>query len=131
MRRRAHKDDAAATEERATGQRFSASADEVVAKKCVSDAMRPGPAGLMARADTRAVVAMEVFVEQQVIAPERIVLELRRDAEHRAAPVARPAGRCAVSRAVISCRHLVEVIARPGSGRAFDSEVRLRSSRSS
>ena len=35
----------------------------------------PGPPGLMAGADAGAVVAMEVFVEQQVVPPVRIALE--------------------------------------------------------
>src|SRR5438046_6366097 len=34
-----------------------------------------GPAGLMARAETGAVVAVEVFVEQDEIAPVRVFLE--------------------------------------------------------
>src|SRR5271169_7097448 len=36
---------------------------------------QPGPSGLMTGADTGAVVAMEIFVEQQVIPPIGIVLE--------------------------------------------------------
>src|SRR5690349_6856097 len=34
-----------------------------------------GPAGLVARAEARAVVAVEVFVEQDQVAPVRILLE--------------------------------------------------------
>src|SRR6476661_1083224 len=33
-----------------------------------------GPAGLMTRADTRAVIAMEVLVEEEVIMPMRVTL---------------------------------------------------------
>src|SRR5215469_16889032 len=44
---------------------------------------QPGPSGLMTGADASAVVAMEIFVEQQVIPPVVIVLELRSAAEHR------------------------------------------------
>src|SRR4051812_44174285 len=44
-----------------------------------------GPAGLMARADTRTIVAVEEFVEQDTVAPVRIVLELVCAPEHRPA----------------------------------------------
>ena len=44
---------------------------------------QPGPAGLMAGAEPRAVVAVEVFVEQDVVAPVGIGLELLRAAVHR------------------------------------------------
>jgi hypothetical protein len=43
----------------------------------------PGPTRLMAGADAGAVVAMEVFVEQQIVAPIRIALEFFGAAEHR------------------------------------------------
>ena len=45
-----------------------------------------GPAGLMARADPGAVVAMEVFVERDQIAPVWVVLEFFRAAENRSPP---------------------------------------------
>src|SRR5262245_46324864 len=45
-----------------------------------------GPSGLMARADSCAVVAVEMLVEQQMIAPVGIGLNLRSAAEDRAAP---------------------------------------------
>src|SRR5262249_27865327 len=41
-----------------------------------------GPPGLMARTEPRAVVAVEILVEQQQIAPVRVVLERRRAAVH-------------------------------------------------
>src|SRR5271166_5543350 len=44
---------------------------------------KPGPPRLMTGADTGAVVAMKVFVEQQVIPPVRIALELLGSPEHR------------------------------------------------
>src|SRR5271165_2294699 len=44
---------------------------------------QPGPSGLMTGANTGAVVAMKVFVEQQVIPPVRIALELLGPPEHR------------------------------------------------
>src|SRR5690348_8886423 len=46
-----------------------------------------GPARLVTRPEPGAVVAVEVLVEEQVIAPVRVVLELLRSAEHRAAAV--------------------------------------------
>src|SRR5262245_6638288 len=45
----------------------------------------PGPAGLMTGADTGAVVAVKVFVEQQVVAPARVCLEFLGAAIDRAA----------------------------------------------
>ena len=48
---------------------------------------QPGPAGLMRRADTPSAVAMEVFVEQQIVAEVRIRLELRGFAKDRASPL--------------------------------------------
>ena len=44
----------------------------------------PGPARLMARTQSSAVVSMEVFIEEDVIAPMRIALELLRAAVDRA-----------------------------------------------
>src|SRR5829696_9404360 len=43
----------------------------------------PGPSGLMTRAQPGAVVAVEVLVEEHMIAPVRIILECRRAAVHR------------------------------------------------
>src|SRR5271167_424919 len=43
----------------------------------------PGPTRLMAGADPGAVVAMEVFVEQQIVPPIRIALEFLGASEHR------------------------------------------------
>src|SRR5690242_17265259 len=42
-----------------------------------------GPAGLVARTDARTVVAMEVFVEGNQVAPVRIILEFRGRAKDR------------------------------------------------
>ena len=39
-----------------------------------------GPAGLMTGANTRTVVTVKVFIEQQQVAPVRILLELLRAA---------------------------------------------------
>src|SRR5215471_383145 len=47
----------------------------------------PGPAGLMARAEAGSVVAVEVLVEQDEIAPVRVLLELARSPIHRSPPV--------------------------------------------
>ena len=47
--------------------------------------MTPGPAGLVARAKAGAVVAVEVLVEEDVVAPVRVVLELLRAAVDRPA----------------------------------------------
>src|SRR5271169_6674554 len=46
------------------------------------------PPGLVASADARAVVAVEVFVKREQVAPVWITLELLRAAKHRAPPVA-------------------------------------------
>src|ERR1041385_8833461 len=48
---------------------------------------QPCPSGLVARSQSGSVVAMEVFVEQQIIAPIRIGLEFFRAPIHRQAPV--------------------------------------------
>ena len=48
---------------------------------------QPGPAGLVTSADARSIVAMEVLVEQNTIAPVRIFLKLL------CAPENRPAAR--------------------------------------
>src|SRR5262249_6147498 len=43
---------------------------------------RTGPAALVQGADTAAIVAMEVFVEQRVVAEVRIALQFRRHHQH-------------------------------------------------
>jgi hypothetical protein len=48
---------------------------------------QPCPARLVTRADTCPVVPVEVFAEQYVVAPMRIVLKSVRSAEHRAFPL--------------------------------------------
>src|SRR5215469_12663935 len=44
------------------------------------------PSGLMACAETRTVVTMEILVEENVVLPVRIFLKLLRSAVHRALP---------------------------------------------
>src|SRR3954464_11824429 len=51
---------------------------------------RPGPPGLVAGADAGAVVAMDVFVEQDEIAPVRILLKLCGAAVYRPAAILAP-----------------------------------------
>ncbi len=48
---------------------------------------KTGPAGLMTGSDTRAIVAMKVLVEEQMVTEVRIVLHLRVGAEDRSLPV--------------------------------------------
>ena len=72
-----------------------------------------GPAGLMARADTGAVVAVKVFVERDQIAPVRIGLELFRAAENRPLPIRVAQGRSASSRRDISSATSQSVIIFP------------------
>src|SRR5262249_15126204 len=48
---------------------------------------QPSPSGLMAGADAGTIVAMEIFVEQQVIPPVRIVLEFLGAAEYWPQPI--------------------------------------------
>src|SRR5262249_56884084 len=47
----------------------------------------PAPSGLMARAETRAVVAVEVLVEQEEVPPVRVVLESPCASVHRSPAV--------------------------------------------
>jgi hypothetical protein len=54
-----------------------------VAKIFDQGADDPRPSGLMARTDAGAVVAVEIFVKQQVIAPIGIALEFFHAAKHR------------------------------------------------
>src|SRR6185436_4567248 len=44
---------------------------------------QPGPAGLVGRAEPRTRVAMKVFMERQIVAPIRIMLELVNGAVNR------------------------------------------------
>ena len=53
----------------------------------ISSATRPGPAGLVARPETGAVVAVEVLVEEHVVLPRRVLLQALDPAEARPAPV--------------------------------------------
>src|SRR5512133_455171 len=59
-------------------QLCSIEASEQLAHHC----NRPGPPGLMARSQPRTVVAMEIFVEQEQVAPMRVVLEFLRSTIH-------------------------------------------------
>src|SRR5215469_4363539 len=43
---------------------------------------QPGPSGLVTGADAGAIVAVEIFVEQKIVPPVRVALELLSDAEH-------------------------------------------------
>ena len=52
------------------------------------------PAGLMAGAESRAVVAVEIFVEQHVIAEMRIALKFLRAAKDRPPPCSSRRNRC-------------------------------------
>ena len=60
-----------------------------------------GPAGLVARAEAGAVVAVEVLVEEQQVAPVRVLLEQPLAAVDGSATV-RPARKARVSRSEIS-----------------------------
>ena len=53
-------------------------------KRSTSRRNQAGPPGLVARAEARPVVPVEVLVEEDQVAPVRVVLELRRAAVHRA-----------------------------------------------
>src|SRR5205809_176124 len=83
---------------------------------------RAGPAGLVAGADPRAVVAVEVLVEQDEFAPVRIVLQDRLPAVNRAVPVGVAQERAEEAGAEL-LGHLVQVALPAGSGRALDGEA--------
>src|SRR5581483_8954278 len=74
------------------------------------------PAGLMARAEARAVVAVKVFVERDVVVPVRVGLELLRAAEDRT-PAARVVVEDADEPPREFLRHLPERHLLPGTGR--------------
>src|SRR5579864_3136728 len=81
-----------------------------------------GPAGLMARSQARAVVAVEIFVKQRIIAEIRIVLESLRAAEHRpaAAGVAQKQSRQAPRQ--LGC-HIAEVHPPARAARELDLQI--------
>src|SRR5688572_17141374 len=81
-----------------------------------------GPPGLMAGADAGAVVAVEVFVEQHVIAPVRIRLELFGPAVDRPAAMLVAAERAAQAQPDLD-DHLTEVHHAARTGRALDGEL--------
>ena len=72
-----------------------------------------GPAGLVARADARAGVAVEVLVERNQVVPVGIGLEQLRRAEHRPATTLVLAGRCSRRRRESSAATSPSVIIRP------------------
>src|SRR4051794_28969854 len=77
-----------------------------------------GPTGLVTRAETRAVVAVEIFVEQDEVAPVRIVLKLCRSA------VYRPVAVCVAQEHLFEspldlARHFEESHSVTGTGRAL------------
>src|SRR5689334_4215431 len=80
------------------------------------------PAGLMTRAQARAVVAMEIFVKQDAVAPVRIFLDLLLAAIHWPATVL-----VFKEDALKAVRdlfgHLVKIHLPPRAGRAFHSKV--------
>ena len=81
----------------------------------------PRPAGLVAGAEARAVVAVEVFVEQDVVAPVRVVLELGDPAIDRPAPLVVAQEDARKPRREL-LRHLEQVHHAARTGRAFDLE---------
>ena len=88
----------------------------------------PGPAGLVARAETGAVVAVEVLVEQQQVAPVRIGLEQLGAPEHGAPPaLVAQEGRGQAPADLVGHLEQVQLVAR--AGRALAPSGRRRSTR--
>src|SRR5215470_5035262 len=83
---------------------------------------QPGPSGLMARAETRAVVAVEVLVEQDVITPVRVRLELLRAAIDGAPALGVPQEDARQARGELAA-YLEQVHEFPGAGGALDLEA--------
>src|SRR5947209_10257780 len=81
-----------------------------------------GPARLVARADAGAVVAVEVLVEQNHVAPVRVALELLRVAEDRPAAVLAAQEDPREAPRELG-RHLPEVQLCAGAGRALDLQA--------
>src|SRR5262245_44020124 len=81
-----------------------------------------GPAGLVAGAEPGAVVAVEILIEQNVIAPVRVGLELLRAAVHRPPPVLVAQEHPAEPLADLF-GDLVEIHHVPGAGGTLDLEV--------
>src|SRR5207249_9209046 len=81
-----------------------------------------GPARLVARADAGAVVAVEVLVEQNDVAPVRVALELLRGAEDRPAAVFAAQEDPREAPRDLGC-HLPEGQPRAGAGRALDLQA--------
>ena len=88
---------------------------------CASAATRRGPPGLVAGAEAGAVVAVEVLIERNAVAPVRVVLELFRAAKHRT-----PAGLVAQEDALQAIGdlvgHLGERHQRAGAGGTLHAE---------
>src|SRR4051794_16514821 len=92
-------------------------AAEIVEQDCD----QPGPAGLVAGADAGAIVAMKVLVEQEAVAPMRVILELPRGAED-GPPAAAVAQEGRGQTTGDLARHFEEVQLLPAAGRALDGE---------
>ena len=82
----------------------------------------PGPARLMRRADAAAGVAMEVFVEQQVIAEMRVLLQARVMREYGPMPVLVREENASEPRGEL-VGDVIDREERSGSSRTFDAEV--------
>src|SRR3974390_2085211 len=80
-----------------------------------------GPAGLMARAEAGAIVAVEILIEEEVVAPVRILLELPGSAVN-GAPSIVVLEEDASQPARNFLGHLVKSHATPGAGRTLDRE---------
>src|SRR6267142_1545009 len=80
-----------------------------------------GPSGLMARPEPRAVVAVEVFIEQDEVAPVRVLLELAGAAVHRP-PAIRVAQEDVGQAARDLLGDLIERHVPAGAGGTFDGE---------
>src|SRR6516165_1410133 len=82
----------------------------------------PGPPRLMAGADAGTVVAMEVFIEQQIVPPVRIPLKLVATTENRPPPVSVAQENAGQAIGNFAC-YLEQVDQSSGAGRALDFEV--------
>ena len=74
---------------------------------------RPGPARLVAGAQTRAVVTVEILVEQDGVAPVRVIPELLGSAVHRPPPTPRRCRKVFASRPANSSATWYRFITRP------------------
>src|SRR5262249_14768351 len=83
---------------------------------------KAGPTGLMTGAEARAIVAVQIFVEQDEIAPVRVILEFPCPAIHRP-PAIRVLEEDAGKSAPDLLGHLVEIHSPPGTGWTLDGEL--------